>query len=113
MQARFALGLLDVLKHAVEPKHLKVGVQVERTRRSSSITARMPRTSFWPSCQSNPKVNQRYRMRASRYSRYRALDLSRNAESSSSLWHSDLEPASLKRIGSAIVGSGFFWQHAL
>jgi len=30
MQARFALWLLDVLVHAVEPQHVKVDIQVER-----------------------------------------------------------------------------------
>jgi len=30
MQARFALGLLDVLIHVIEPQHVEVDVQVER-----------------------------------------------------------------------------------
>ncbi len=30
MQARFALWLLDVLIHAIEPQHVKVDVHVER-----------------------------------------------------------------------------------
>jgi len=30
MQARFALRLLDVLLHAIEPQQMKVDIQVER-----------------------------------------------------------------------------------